>query len=248
MKKLGKFGAQVAQYEKGRRNYSAEVFKYIKKLNKIKNPLILDLGCGTGISSRQLLTVGKVIGCDLDPIMLKAAKRHKTIKPIKYIIGKANNLPFKNSTFDIVTTFAAFHWFHDRKSISEIKRVLKPAGKFFVVNKTGIMSWGKNYRKAIMKSIGQPIAEFGNKNFQPDKILRANGFKEVEMKIWQNKEIFTLANALEYVQSISIWNSVPKNKRELALAGLNKYFSTVLKRKGKIERRLNLKVVSGINN
>ena len=49
---LGKFGGQVKNYEKGRSGYSHEVFAFLKSLIKAKKPLILDLGCGTGIATR----------------------------------------------------------------------------------------------------------------------------------------------------------------------------------------------------
>ncbi len=244
-KKLGKFGQMVKEYENARRPYGQAAIKYLKKLIKTKNPLILDLGCGTGISSRQLITIGKIIGCDPDPIMIKAAKRHKSPHPIKYVLGKAEKLPFNDSRFDAVTAFAAFHWFANKKALAEIKRVLKPKGVFFAVNKTGVKSWGEGYRKTIMRSIGGPMPEFGYQNFQPARSLKENGFINIKTRIWPYRETYTLANALEYVQSVSIWNSVPKNKRAKALVGLKKHFQALLKRTGKIERKLSLKVITG---
>ncbi len=74
---LGKFGYNVKKYEKGRSGYPKEVFVYLKSLIKVKRPLVLDLGCGTGIATRQLTRIGTVIGADPDPIMLRAAKKHK---------------------------------------------------------------------------------------------------------------------------------------------------------------------------
>lgn len=247
MKKfLGKFGRQVKQYEKARRNYGEEVIKYLKKIISFKNPLILDLGCGTGISSRQLLKIGQVVGCDPDPIMLKAAQYHNNDRKIKYVLGKAEKLPFKNNFFDVVTAFASFHWFNDKKALNEIKRVLKPHGIFFIVNKNGAKNWGEGYRQAIIKSTGQKIAGFKNntKVYNPIKDLKTANFTKIKIKTWKQSELFTLANALEYVQSVSIWNSVPKKKRQLALNGLRKYFQELLKRKGKIERKLTLKAIS----
>jgi len=245
-KNIGRFGGQVKQYESGRRDYGPEIIEYLKSLLHSKNPLILDLGCGTGISTRQLISIGKIIGCDPDLIMLKAAKRHKTNQLIKYIVSYADKLPFKDSTFDAVTAFAAFHWFNDKKSVSEIKRVLKPGGLLFLANKTGTASWGNGYRQAIIKSTGVKVIGFRyNTNYDPINNLKRNGFLKIKTKTWKKSEIYTLANALEYVQSISIWNSVPKNKRKLAIKGLREYFEGLLKNKGRIERKLILKAVAG---
>jgi ubiquinone/menaquinone biosynthesis C-methylase UbiE len=70
----------------------------------------------------------------------KAARKHKTVNKEKYVTGSAERIPFSNNTFDAVTAFAAFHWFDNKASLNEIKRVLKPGGIFFVVNKTGLKS------------------------------------------------------------------------------------------------------------
>ena len=246
-KRLGKFGDMVKDYERARRTYQPKVFKYLKEVISIKNPQILDLGCGTGISTRQLTPLGTVTGCDPDPKMLAAAKRHKIPKGIIYVVGSAHKLPFNDSTFDVVAAFAAFHWFNDKKSIKEIKRVLKPDGIIFIVNRTGLRSWGEGYRRTIIKSIGQMISPFREDVYKPELDIKKNGFKKVVVKSWKYPETYTLPNALEYVQSVSLWNSVPKYKRPQAIEGLKEYFQQLTKKIGKIERKLVVRVVIGRN-
>lgn len=243
--KLSNFGPLVKNYEKARRSYPREVFDYLKN-NLPKQPLILDLGCGTGISTRQLSNLGKVIGCDPDPVMLKVARKSKP-KNVNYVLGSANRIPFKAGTFDAVSAFASFHWFDNKKSIAEIKRVLKTGGKIFVVNKIGLASWGKGYRQAIVKAIGREVAQFrGGDSYAPGKFLKDSGFKKVRVQSWKKSELYTVKESLEYVQSLSIWNSVPKILRPKALVGLQNYFEKLKKAKGKIERKLTAKVVSGV--
>jgi ubiquinone/menaquinone biosynthesis C-methylase UbiE len=60
--------------------------------------------------------------------------------PLKYIQGKAENMPFKEETFDKLYTIEAFQHFNVTKALSEFGRVLKKNGKlaistFFVVDK-----------------------------------------------------------------------------------------------------------------
>lgn len=246
LKRLGTFGEFVKQYEKARRPYDRRVFLLLKKLIKIKNPKILDLGCGTGISTRQLVGFGKITGCDPDERMLRAARIHKTPKGIFYIKGKGDKLPFKDNSFDVVTAFAAFHWFDDKKSIKEIRRVLKPDGLMFIVNRTGIKKWGEGYRRAIIKKVGQEIGRFKEDDYNPKNSLQKNGFKEVVVNRWKMVELYTVPETLEYVQSVSIWSTVPKEKREEAIGAVKEYFKKILKRHGKIERKLVMQVVSGI--
>lgn len=245
MKRLGRFGEFAKDYEKARRPHHLESLKFLKANIKIKQPVILDLGCGTGISTRQLAKLGKVTGCDPDPLMLSAAKKHKRINSEKYVIGKAECLPFKDSSFDVVTAFSAFHWFNNKKGVSEIKRVLKPDGIIFIVNKTGIRSWGEGYRRTIIKSIQREVAGFKEDSYNPKSSLVHNGIKRVKVKSWKHSELFIISNALEYVQSVSIWNSVPAKLRPKAMIGLKKYFTKLKKNKGKIERKITTTAVMG---
>jgi len=118
--KLGNFGSLVDHYERARRAYPKEVFTLLKTYLP-KDPRILDLGCGTGISTRQLNSLGKVVGCDPDPIMLCSAREHE-MGDITYVRGSAEELPFKDATFDVITAFASFHWFSNkRKALMKLK-------------------------------------------------------------------------------------------------------------------------------
>ncbi len=242
----GRFGPLVKNYEKARRPYPKEVFAYLKRHFANRQPRILDLGCGTGISTRQLATLGTVIGCDPDSIMLRSARRYPKTAHETYKLGSAEKLPFPDSTFDAVTAFASFHWFNNRKALAEIKRVLKPGGTVFVVNRMGTAAWGEGYRKAIMKAIERPVPHFRKTaSYNPTRTLTRAGFKKVRDAKWRQSEFYSAPGALEYVQSVSIWNSVPSKLRAKALAGLKRHFEDVRKQHGCIERRLDVKVVMG---
>jgi len=90
----------------------------IKKNIKIKNNnLLLDVGCGTGISSKFNC---KVIGIDPSTGLLKLNKNKNKIQ------GHAENLPFKDNIFDYVISVTSVHNFKNiEKSFKEIKRVGK---------------------------------------------------------------------------------------------------------------------------
>ena len=92
----------------------------IEKFLKInKNTTILDVGCGTGISLERFQNKCKeIIGLDPNKELLKQCKG-------KTILGKAEKLPFKDKSFDIVISLTSLHHTNLKKSISEIKRVAK---------------------------------------------------------------------------------------------------------------------------
>jgi ubiquinone/menaquinone biosynthesis C-methylase UbiE len=91
---------------------------------------ILDVACGTGIVSRLAIdyvdvTVGKVIGVDINSIMLNIAHRCSAEKDIDWKEGSATSLPFLNESFDLVICQQGLQFFPDRlKALREMNRVL----------------------------------------------------------------------------------------------------------------------------
>src|SRR3989338_1478042 len=89
----------------------------IKKNIKIIPPL-LDVGCGTGISTNYFNVVS--IGIDNSKGMLKQSKEGNLI------YGNAENLPFLDKSFNTIISVTSFHNFKNmEKSLFEIKRVSK---------------------------------------------------------------------------------------------------------------------------
>lgn len=95
----------------------------IKQMMGGINGRILDVGCGTGIIN-DLYPKLDIIGIDISPGMLK---HHKG----KNRLASANQIPFEDNYFDSVVCRSLLHHLPDcDKGLSEIKRVLKPGGKF----------------------------------------------------------------------------------------------------------------------
>ncbi len=84
--------------------------------------VLLDVGCGSGISTRFWQC--KTFGIDPSEELIKIAKQKD--KEGDYIIASAEKLPFPDKSFDIVTSITAVHNFKDiEKALNEIKRVAK---------------------------------------------------------------------------------------------------------------------------
>ena len=94
--------------------------------------LILDVGCGSGIVTRDIahLTKGKVIAVDGSKAMIQVAKNVlKDYKNVELKHASAENLPFDDSTFDIVTCNLLLMWTDSpQKVVNEMARVTKPGG------------------------------------------------------------------------------------------------------------------------
>ena len=94
--------------------------------------LILDVGCGSGMVTRDIahLTKGKVIAIDGSKEMIKVARKVLSIyNNVELRVGDAENLPFDDNMFDIVTCNLVLMWARNpQKVVNEMARVTKPDG------------------------------------------------------------------------------------------------------------------------
>ena len=119
-----------------------------KQAAKKLNPgSVLDLGSGTGASYTDLINFD-VTALDPDEQMLSLNNFEKKV------VGKSEELPFKENSFDNV--LCCFVWRNvsdTEKALSEVYRVLKPGGKFILLD----MTRPKNSFLKIIHKIGTYI-------------------------------------------------------------------------------------------
>jgi len=236
------FGKLRKAYDSGRHTYPPEVIGYIFSLANTSSK-VLDVGCGTGIATRQLAQkISDVSGCDVDSKMIETAQSHKD--SIQYHVAPTEKMPFENEIFDAITSFGAFHWFCDEKSISEIKRVLKNGGFFVVVNKNDAGDFRKNYEDMVERLTGSKPPQSVKVGYNPPSILEQNGFSKITEKKFSHIEEFTIPRAMEQVQSMSLWNLIPESKKQEALEIFRNHFEKSAK-DGVVHRKLEIAVVSG---
>lgn len=209
----------------------------------LKEPKILDLGCGTGIVTRQLAERGALVtGVDIDSRMIRQAQRQGAGN-IEYFVAPAEKLPLPDSIFDAVTAFSAFHWFANGEALSEIKRVLKAGGMFFVANRNKTGEVRKEYLNVIRSFIDGPLPDV-KKDYKPSSLMKSAGLVDVEEKTLSITESFTLEQALLNVKSTSHWNLIPDNKKQEALKTLETFFRKYL-RNNQVARPVEIQTVTG---
>ncbi|MFH1917445.1 MAG: class I SAM-dependent methyltransferase [Nanoarchaeota archaeon] len=109
-----------------------EELHWDEQMNKLKiiakhlavkeSDTLLDVGCGSGIATRFWNC--HRTGIDTSVKLVDIAKGKDAIGT--YLLGRAEQLPFPNHSFDIVISLTAIHNFDDyKKGLSEIERVGK---------------------------------------------------------------------------------------------------------------------------
>jgi ubiquinone/menaquinone biosynthesis C-methylase UbiE len=104
---------------------------------------VLDVGCGTGTlaiaAKRHVGAAGKAYGIDASPEMIARARKKakKATADVAFQNAFVENLPFPDATFDLVLSTTMLHHLPDkvrRQCLREVRRVLKPAGRFLAVD------------------------------------------------------------------------------------------------------------------
>ncbi len=101
-------------------------------LVSVSGKKILDAGCGPGTYGIMLAKQGnEVHGIEISPAAVDMANKRAGLKGVNFKAqqGDLENLPFADNTFDICYCGWVLHHFPDvNKAVSELVRVLKPAG------------------------------------------------------------------------------------------------------------------------
>ena len=197
--------AASERYSKGRPDFHSNTIKHIKAYLHLDKKLnnALDIACGTGLSTKALLEIAtNVYGTDISQEMLNFAT---SSDKIHYSIASAEEQPFTDNYFDLITVSSGVHWFDIDKFLIEANRLLKSK------------SWLVLYENHF-------IAEMvGNDNF-------TNWFPNVYLKkfpspprnnayCWTNENL--MPKNFNYVTEEKFKNSITLNKKQLAL-----YFTT----------------------
>lgn len=152
---------------------------------------VLDLGCGDGLNIKLLRQMGvsNIWGVDISDHLLKLARLNNP--GTKFYLASADKLPFKNGEFDIILIDSTFyHFFDNSKSLREIRRVLKKAGRLnFIEAHHSFLR--KLFDKLTLSPIANYLPFFGSR--QP--ALRA---ERLSLNHWLLKEETFLKSLNKY--------------------------------------------------
>ena len=127
------FGPSADLYATSDVHAAGESLSLLVDLLRPRGGRMLDVATGAGHTALAFARhVDSVVASDVTEQMLAAVRRlasERSIRNVETVQARAEELPFSDGSFDIVTCRIAFHHFeHQRSAIEELSRVLKPGG------------------------------------------------------------------------------------------------------------------------
>lgn len=191
-KKYDNYAAKYPLYKK--------TSQFLVKISDIRKGMsIVDLACGTGVTTTEILkklgTSGKIINIDLSKEMLGIARKKNKQKNVSFVQLPAEDISTMiKEKIDLVLCNSAFWQMDMNKTLLGIKKILKNDGKFIFNLPSQHFKFSKKYRDVSLSPIMQEIAikEYGLKpknrklkhlDFKTvDKIIKNNSFKIIFCK------------------------------------------------------------------
>lgn len=114
---------------------------YEEFLGLLKGRKVLDAACGCGFGTELIAEyASEVSGIDKDVETIKYAQYYFGRDNIEYHHGECTQLPFQDSSFDVVLSVGTFEQIKDVSLfIKEAHRVLRPTGLFLFTTPDGIL-------------------------------------------------------------------------------------------------------------
>ncbi|MFB6172731.1 MAG: methyltransferase domain-containing protein [Haloarculaceae archaeon] len=141
---------------------------------------VLDVGCGTGFATEGLLRrTDDVYALDQSPHQLdRAFEKFGRRGPVRFVLGDAERLPFRDDSFDAVWSSGSIEYWPDPvATLRELRRVGRPGASVLVV--------GPDYpRSSVFQKLADAIMLFYDED-EADRMFRAAGFEAVEHHVQQ---------------------------------------------------------------
>ncbi|GAA3462782.1 class I SAM-dependent methyltransferase [Saccharothrix longispora] len=118
------FGVDAERYDRTRPRYPDALVEAVVAASP--GPDVLDVGCGTGIASRQFRAAGcRVLGVDIDPRMAAFARRGGSAVEV----AAFEDWDPAGRSFDAVVAGQTWHWVDPAAGAAKAAAVLRPGGR-----------------------------------------------------------------------------------------------------------------------
>lgn len=235
-------------YNAARPTYPAEAIAKLKSLINANSTEILDIGCGTGILTRQLKQImpeANIQGCDINADMITKAKQSST--GIEFFENVAEDLPFNDDHFDLITVGQAVHWFDRPRFYPEIVRVLKKDGVLALIENN--RSWQTDEFFAKYEDLLEAYSPNYSRHYRDTDYMAEMaeaGFQNVTAyeSIWQR--VMTEAEFIDMSCSSSKMAAARKATDDKVLVELKELIAEYVDADGKLTIDYVTKIIYGV--
>ncbi len=194
------------------KNNSAPQFNWgmqqIEKLDLRGDEQVLDIGCGDGRLTAEIakrVPKGSVLGVDVSANMIdEAQKTFSHIKNLAFVCSDATAFS-ADKKFDVVVSFAAFHWIKDQRSVLQnIFQTLKPGGFLFISMSMGSPIMSETFADPQWRSYLHEETFFPHTPQSLEVLLKDVGFKNVttELVTACNRTFATKESLFQWIMTI----------------------------------------------
>jgi ubiquinone/menaquinone biosynthesis C-methylase UbiE len=214
------FGKRAESYDRLRpadANW-AELLAMLVREGELEGVRVLDVGCGTGRVAAALAERNRVWAVDPSPEMLAVARR-RLPRGAGVKQGRAEDLPFKDGSFDAAVMWLVVHLVDRPQAFMELRRVLEHGGRLLVAtfDPAYFDVFWLNRLFPSLEAIDR--ARFPTPN-ELDGELRAAGFAETEFVRLTQRDSMDREHALARIRGkhISTFDLIGEDEYEAGLA------------------------------
>jgi SAM-dependent methyltransferase len=167
------------RYAGSRPDYPADAVAHLSEALGLPNrDLVVDVGAGTGIFTRQIApSCRRVVAVEPSAGMRES---FRSASDLEVVDGRDTELPFPDGSVGAITVAQAFHWFDPVASLAEFARVLEPDGALGLIwnERDESVPWVAALSRAIGWGDRQPYPV--GRDFTD--VLERGGFAGVERR------------------------------------------------------------------
>jgi SAM-dependent methyltransferase len=136
----------------------------LKRLALPRPARVLDAGCGSGRTLQELAPYGSVSGVELDPGAAAVARGRGDFD---VRIGRLEELPWEEGTFDLITCLDVIeHTPDDRATLAELRRVARPGAWLLLTVPAYQALWSQHdeanhhfrrYNRRMLREAAEPV-------------------------------------------------------------------------------------------
>ncbi|HLN76315.1 MAG TPA: class I SAM-dependent methyltransferase [Nocardioidaceae bacterium] len=193
-------------YDRARPSYPEEAVSWL--LGSGGRPEVVELGAGTGKLTQQLLARRcTVIATDPSEAML--ARLVARAPGARVVAGRAEQVPLRSRSADLVVAAQAFHWFDTETTLREVARVLRPGGRLAMV-------WNsRDERIPWVKRLGRIIGTAAQEDDPSAAIDETGMFETVEratFRFWQPLHRESLRDLVASRSTVAVMSDLERER------------------------------------